>query len=108
MRITAPFMVLDGEEEAGGSELHAGTKLALIDTPGPNEAGEEGLRFQVRPNATNFEMGLYSASLSSYDTYTRCCSTIAPEVTILWSDILLQCCGGVCCYDFCFDRWGIC
>jgi hypothetical protein len=48
MRITAPFMVLDGGEELGGGDLHAGTKLALIDTPGPNEAGEEGLRFQVK------------------------------------------------------------
>lgn len=40
--ITAPLVAL-GEGGPGG----ACTRLCLLDTPGPNEAGEEGLRFQV-------------------------------------------------------------
>jgi hypothetical protein len=40
--ITAPMVALE-EGGPGGP----GTRLCLLDTPGPNEAGEEGLRFQV-------------------------------------------------------------
>lgn len=41
--ITAPLVVLD----APGTQDYAGIKMCLLDTPGPNEAGEEGLKYQV-------------------------------------------------------------
>lgn len=46
--ITAPLVALEGGDAAGGGDSGpAATRLCLLDTPGPNEAGEEGLRFQV-------------------------------------------------------------
>lgn len=42
--ISSPLVAL----EEGGAGVAAGTRLCVLDTPGPNEAGEEGLRFQVR------------------------------------------------------------
>jgi hypothetical protein len=44
LNITAPLVVLDEPSRQG----YGGIKLCLLDTPGPNEAGEEGLKYQVR------------------------------------------------------------
>jgi hypothetical protein len=48
LQLTCSFAAL---EEGGPAQEGADSvaQLALIDTPGPNEAGEEGLRFQVGP-----------------------------------------------------------
>jgi hypothetical protein len=43
LNITAPLVVLDQPSRTG----YGGIKLCLLDTPGPNEAGEEGLKYQV-------------------------------------------------------------
>jgi hypothetical protein len=43
LNITAPLVVLDQPSRQG----YGGIKLCLLDTPGPNEAGEEGLKYQV-------------------------------------------------------------
>jgi hypothetical protein len=43
LNITAPLVVLDKAVCQG----YGGIKLCLLDTPGPNEAGEEGLKYQV-------------------------------------------------------------
>ena len=40
---SAPLVVLDQPFR----QAHGGLKLCLLDTPGPNEAGEEGLKYQV-------------------------------------------------------------
>jgi hypothetical protein len=44
LNITAPLVVLDEPSRQG----YGGIQLCLLDTPGPNEAGEEGLKYQVR------------------------------------------------------------
>lgn len=53
--ITAPLVVLEGAASNGASSSssanegdYSGIKLCLLDTPGPNEAGEEGLKHQVQ------------------------------------------------------------
>lgn len=59
LEITAPLVVLNSSSSgtAGSSSStdsgsssegeYSGIKLCLLDTPGPNEAGEEGLKYQV-------------------------------------------------------------
>lgn len=56
LNISAPLVVLDSTAAAaaGASSSAAppdlsGIQLCLLDTPGPNEAGEEGLKYQVLP-----------------------------------------------------------
>jgi len=58
LEISAPLVVLDtGSTSLGCPAAPAGgaataaegqVNLCLLDTPGPNEAGEEGLKYQVR------------------------------------------------------------
>jgi len=46
-----------GAEPGGGARARAALPLCLLDTPGPNEAGEDGLRFQARrPRACRLGM----------------------------------------------------
>lgn len=54
LNISAPLVVLDstaaaaaGASSSGAPPDLSGIQLCLLDTPGPNEAGEEGLKYQV-------------------------------------------------------------
>jgi hypothetical protein len=57
--IAAPLVALEGGDAAGGAAADAGTRLCLLDTPGPNEAGEEGLRFQVERLLCGVDAAVY-------------------------------------------------
>jgi hypothetical protein len=49
LNISAPLVVLDSPPAAteGQEPDLSAIQLCLLDTPGPNEAGEEGLKYQV-------------------------------------------------------------
>eukprot|EP00879_Flechtneria_rotunda_P004959 GHRR01005234.1.p1 GENE.GHRR01005234.1~~GHRR01005234.1.p1 ORF type:complete len:470 (+),score=121.45 GHRR01005234.1:171-1580(+) len=57
LNITAPLVVLDSLE-SGSADL-SGIRLCLLDTPGPNEAGEEGLKYQVERLLDRVDAAIY-------------------------------------------------
>lgn len=78
LEITAPLAVLDesslGVNGSSSSSStcdsscegdYSGIKLCLLDTPGPNEAGEEGLKYQVSWEVTIYMLVLQHCGLES-------------------------------------------